>query len=348
MRAKPRDAVTYGIDIGKTVFHVAGTDSAGHVVQQIRLSRHTLLEFFANAAPARIGMEACPGSQWLARKLRTLGHAVHIMPAQFVKPYVKSNKNDAIDARAIAEAVTRPDMRFVQIKGLEQIEIQAIHRIRERLMGARTAIINQMRAFLLECGIPVHQGPGRFKADFQDIISDDTNDVSPLIRTLLLELRGELRSVEERIEALNHRVAAHALQDELTRRLITIPGIGNLTASALTAAVGDGHQFRSARDMAAWLGLVPAQYSTGGKPTLLGISKRGNGYVRRLLIHGARACVIHLDRSKDRLGRWITALEARMHRNKVVVALANKLARIAWVLMTRKGVLYEKCSTPMA
>lgn len=342
MRSKPRGAVVYGIDIGKSLFHVAGTDQVGNVLQQIKMGRETLIEFFSNASPALVGMEACPGSQWLARKLQALGHTVRIMPAQFVKPYVKSNKSDAIDARAIAEAVTRPDMRFAQIKGQAQLEVQALHRVRERLMSSRTALINQMRAFLLESGVPVHKGAGRFKADFPKLIADESNELTPSTRNLLLELREELRSVETRLEGLTDRIEAQAAEDDLTRRLATVPGIGKLTASALAAAAGDAKQFAKARDMAAWLGLVPAQHSTGGKTTLLGISKRGNAYVRKLLVHGARTCVIHLDRSRDRLGRWLTSLESRMHRNKVVVALANKIARIAWVVMTRQGALYEK------
>lgn len=342
MRNQPRGAVVYGIDLGKSTFHVVGLDATGKVIQRAKFSRETLIQFFAVATVAKVGMEACPGAHWLARKLVALGHAVRIIPAQFVKPYVKSNKNDTVDAEAIAEALTRPSMRFVPIKRTDQIDLQAQHRIRDNLVSARTALICQMRAFCLEYGIAMRQGAGVFKLDIQRVLADEDNDLTPVMRRLLQESWSDLLSLEERIATLNRQIQAVADGEEATRRLMTVPGIGPLTATALVAAVGDGKQFAHARDMAAWLGLVPAQYSTGGQTKLGAISRRGNPYVRRLLIHGARSCLLHLDRLKHRLGGWISRLQERMHQNKVVVALANKLARIAWAILVKPGTTYRR------
>jgi transposase len=342
MRNSPRGAAVYGVDIGKNLFHVVGLDDVGRPIQRVKFRRDTLLAFFAAAPAALIGMEACPGAQWLARKLQAQGHRVRIIPAQFVKPYVKANKNDTLDAEAIAEAVTRPTMRFVQMKSPDQIDTQALHRVRDRQVSSRTRLINQMRAFCLEFGIAIRQGAGVFKLDIPRILQDEANDLTSAMRRLLEDLLNELKALEARIAVVTREIEALASRDDTAHRLTTIPGIGPLSATALIAAVGDGKQFRKARDLAAWLGLVPRQHSTGGKPTLLGIRKRGNPYVRRLLIHGARSCFIHLNRSHDRLGAWIDKLSARMHANKVVVALANKIARIAWVIMTRPEALYKR------
>jgi transposase len=333
---------TYGIDLGKSKFHVVGVDDKGHALVRRTFRRASLLEYFANVPAALVGMEACPGSHWLARKLTTCGHTVRIIPAQFVKPFVKSNKNDVIDAAAIAEAVTRPSMRFVAVKRCDQFDLQALHRVRDRLVSSRTRLISQMRAFLLEYGIALQNGAGMFRQQLPTVVADEVNELTPAMRALLGELWNEFKTLDERIVAVSHQIEALAARDDVARRLTSIPGIGALTATALLAAVGDGKQFRRGRDLAAWLGLVPKQYSTGGKPTLLGISKRGNPYVRRLLIHGARACVLHLDRRRDRLGAWLDRLCGRMHSNKVVVALANKLARIAWAVLTRPGSSYER------
>jgi transposase len=287
-------------------------------------------------------MEACPGSQWLARQLQASGHRVRIIPAQFVKPYVKSNKNDVIDAAAIAEAITRPTMRFVEVKTVAQSELQALHRIRDRMVASRTRLICQMRALCLEFGVAIHQGAGKFKADLPHVLTDDENDLTPAMRRLLTDLFADLRRLEERIAEVTREIEASAAQDERCRRLMTVPGVGPMVATAIVASAGDGRQFRTARDMAAWLGLVPRQHSTGGKTTLLGISRRGNHYVRRLLIHGARSCILHLNRSRDRLGAWIDGLQRRMHINKVTVALAAKLALVAWVILNRPGAIYER------
>jgi transposase len=233
-------------------------------------------------------------------------------------------------------------MRFVQVKQTEQVDLQALHRARDLIVSTRTRLICQMRAFCLEYGIAMRNGAGAFKLDVLKVLNDDTNELTPAMRHLLRELWNQLQELEARIQKFTRQIESIASRSQFARRLLTIPGIGPLGATALLAAVGDGKQFKSGRDMAAWLGLTPAQYSTGGKSTLLGVSKRGHAYVRRLLIHGARSCVIHLDRTRDRLGSWITDLQRRMHINKVVVALANKLARIAWVVLTRPGALYQR------
>lgn len=345
---KPTNASVYGIDLGKNVFHVAGADSDGSIIGNWKLRRDSLLQFFRDALPALIGMEACPGSQWLARHLQAFGHRVRIIPAQFVKPYVKSNKNDVIDAAAIAEAVTRPTMRFVEIKTAAQAELQALHRIRDGMVANRTRLVCQMRGLCIEFGVAIHQGIGKFKADLPRVLANDENDLTPMMRHLLADLFSDLRRLEERIAEVTREIEANAAQDERARRLMTVPGIGPLVATAILASAGDGRQFRRARDMAAWLGLVPRQHSTGGKPTLLGISRRGNHYLRRLLIHGARSCVMHLDRSRDRLGAWIDELQKRMHVNKVTVALAAKVARVAWVILNRPGAIYERRDPTMA
>lgn len=342
VRNKPREAAVFGVDIGKNVFHVVGLDPAGHPIQKATFRRDTVLQFFERATPTIVGMEACPGSQWLARKLQGFGHTVRIVAAKFVKPFVKSNKSDIIDAEAIAGAVTRPTMRFVEVRTSDQIDVQALHRVRDRLVAQRTRVICQMRAFCLEYGIAMHQGAGKFKANMPRVLEDEDNDLSAPMRQLLMSLFEDIRYLEQRIAEVSRQIEAAADADDTARRLMTVPGIGALTATGLLAAAGTGRQFKRARDMAAWLGLVPREHSTGGKTTLLGISKRGSSYLRRLLIHGARTCLLHLDRTRDRLGVWLDGLQARMHNNKAAVALAAKIARVAWVIMTRPGAIYNR------
>lgn len=342
IRNRPRPAHVFGVDIGKTLFHVVGLDRDGGVLQKAKFRRETLLQFFDRAEPTIVGMEACPGSQWLARKLAALGHDVRIVPARFVKPYIKSNKNDLIDAEAIAEAVSRPTMRFVEVKTEEQVDGQALHRIRQQLVSQRTRLICQMRAFCLEYGVALRPGVGCFRIDLPAAVANKNNDLSQTMRRLLMDLFADLDALERRIVKVTAEIEAAASKDERIQRLMTIPGVGPLGATALVAAVGEAKQFRKARDMSSWLGIVPRQASTGGKPTLLGISKRGNSYLRKLIIHGARSCLMHLDRSRDRLGIWLDDLEKRMHRNKVAVALANKLVRIAWVILTKPGTFYTR------
>jgi len=331
---------TLGIDIGKSTFHLVGLDERGHPVLKQKLSREKLMQFIANLPTCLIGMESCPGSQHLARRFLDSGHQVRLMAAQFVKPYVKSNKSDFLDAEAIAEAVTRPTMRFVPVKTPAQQDLQALHRVREGLVGERTLIVNQIRAFLLEYGIPVPQGISKIRQALPGLLEDAGNGLTDRMRALLAELRDLLIDLDVRIQHLSGEIKREADDDPAARRLMTIPGVGPLSATALIAAIGDGKVFHSGRELAAFLGLVPRQHSTGGKPTLLGISKRGNTYVRTLLVHGARAVLIHSERRTDRLGLWAKTLRGRAHSNVVAVALANKIARVAWAVLV-KGTTYQ-------
>jgi transposase len=348
MRIKPLpETFAYGIDIGKKVFHVVAVNREGAVIQRGKFTRETLQSFFDLAPKALSGMEACPGSQWLARKLILIGHDARIIPARFAKAYVKSNKTDTVDAAAIAEAVTRPTMRFVEVRSPEQVDLQALHRIRDRLVGQRTRLMNQARAFCIEYGLAMRIGAGGFHADIRRHLANPENDLTPGMRDLLNDLLEDLAYIEVRVKALSAKIEAIAKEDETISRLLTIPGIGALGATALVAAAGDGRQFRKGRDMAAWLGLVPAEYSTGGRQKLLGISKRGNSYVRSPIVHGARSCLLHLNRENHALGRWLSALEARTHRNKAIVALANKLTRIVWAILTKPGTVYLRSKGAM-
>ena len=330
-----------GIDIGKNTFRIVGPDSSGKPVLHGKFRRDRLLVHFANAPAALIGMESCPGSQWLARKLQASGHTVKIIPAQFVKPYVSSNKNDMVDAAAIAKAVTRPTMRFVQVRQPEQSARQALHRVRDRYMSQRTGLINQIGGFLLEFGIAVRQGAGVSRLDVPRVLGDEENELRPSMRTLLGNLWNDLKLLEIRIEELSKQIQRSVQYSDSARRPMIVPAIGPLATNALEASAGNGHQFANGRFFAAWLGLTPREYSTGGKTTLLGISRRGNTYLRRILIHGARSCAQTCDRQRHPLGAWITKLEQRMHRNKVIVALANKIARVAWKILTKPEEIYR-------
>jgi len=326
--------VTLGLDLGKNWIHMVGLDEDGRIVLHRRVRRDRLLAQTVNMPTCLIGMEACCGAHHLGRSLEAQGHTARLMPPQYVKPFVKSNKNDYRDAEANAEAVQRPTMRYVPLKSEAQLDLQTIHRVRQRLVGRRTALINQLRAILLERGITVPQRRRILERRLPGILADEQNGLSPRIRHLIEDLRAEWHELDARIEAFNAELTSTAREDDACRRLCEIPGIGVLNATALVAAVGNGATFDKGRDMAAWLGLVPRQHSTGGKQRLLGISKRGNKYLRTLLIHGARAALPHLAARDDALGSWLRALLARVHRNVAVVALANKLARIAWAVLT--------------
>lgn len=329
---------TVGIDIGKTWFHLVACNRAGKPVVRHKFNRGRLAEFIANLPQCLIGMEACPGSQHLARKFQRSGHDVRLIAPKFIKAYLKSQKNDFNDAEAIAEAVSRPTMRFVAVKSDEQLDLQALHRIRERLIGQRTAAINQIRAFLIEYGVPVKEGRASLRRELPDILEDGENGVSPRMRQLIATLYHHWQSLEALIAEQTHEIEVIAKRSDDCRRLVTVPGIGPLSATALVAAVGNGAMFSKGRELAAWLGLVPQQHSTGGKSKLLGIGKRGNRYVRMLFIHGARSCLKHMNRDNHELGPWMTTLEQRAHRNVVAIALANKMARIAWVVLARQQV----------
>ena len=326
--------VTLGLDLGKNWLHMVGLDQDGRIVLRRRVRRHQLLRLTANMPTCRIGMEACGGAHHLARALKAQGHEARLMPPQYVKPFVKANKNDYRDAEAAAEAVQRPTMRFVPVKNESQLDLQTLHRVRTRLVGQRTALINQLRAILLERGIIVPQGRRVLERSLPEILAEESNGLSPRVRRLIEDLRAEWRALDERIAAFDDELVAVAKQEADCRRLCEIPGIGALNATALVAAVGNASAFTRGRDLAAWLGLTPREHSTGGKQRLLGISKRGNKHLRTLLIHGARAALPHLAQRPDALGHWLRSLLARAHRNVVIVALANKLARMAWAVLT--------------
>jgi transposase len=261
--------------------HIIAFDSRGAIVMRKRLAQARLLELLANSPSSLVGMEACPGSNYLGRRIQELGHTVRLIPAQYVKPYVKTNKNDYLDAEAIAEAVTRPTMRFVPIKSVEQLDLQTMHRIRDRMVYQRTSLISQIRSFLMEYGVVMASGVAAFKRDLPRLLPECPDRLSGTLMVLIERLREELRELEARIEEISREIEDVASRDDTARRLMTVPGIGPLGATAFLAAVGDVRRFRRARDLAAWIGLVPRQHSTGGKPMLLGISKRGNSYLRR-------------------------------------------------------------------
>jgi transposase len=336
---------TIGIDLSKTSFHVIGLDARGEIVLRKKFSRKQLLHFTSNKQQMLIGMEACGGAHFLGRALRTQGHDARLMPAQFVKPFRKSNKNDYLDAEAIAEAVQRPTMRFVPIKTDNQLDLQALHRVRDRWVARRTAVMNQMRGFLLERGITIRKGPSHLSSQLQGLLEDADTPLSGRLRLLILELKHEWDELETRIEAANAELQQIAKQDDACCRLMEIPGFGPLVSTALVAAIGNGITFRKGRDLSAWLGLVPRQHSTGGKTRLLGISKRGNEYLRRMFLHGARSVVAQMGRNRSALGLWLADLSGRSHRNIAVVALANKMARTAWAILTN-GTSY--CAPALA
>jgi len=331
---------TIGIDLGKTVFHMVGLNVRGEAVVRKKFSRTRLLPFTAKLRVELIGMEACRGAHFLGRALREQGHEVRLIPAQYVKPYVKTNKSDYIDAEAIAEAVGRPTMRFVPIKTDDQLDLQSLHRVRERWVMRRTAVINQIRGLLFERGITLRKGRCHLETALPDILEDADSKLSSAVRLLLVQLKMELTQLAMRLEEADALIQKTAQESEVCRRLDAIPGIGPVTATALLAAIGNGGAFRKGREFAAWVGLVPREHSTGGKQKLLGISKRGNGYLRRLFVQGARAVLQFREKQSPGLRAWLAQLTSRTHYNVAGVALANKLARIAWAVLA-KGEVYR-------
>jgi len=287
-----------------------------------------------------VGIEACSGAHFIGAALRDQGHDVRLIPAQFVKPFLKSNKNDFLDAEAIAEAVGRQNMRFVPIKSDDQLDLQALHRVRDRLVHRRTAVINQIRGFLLERGITFAKGPANLRNHMAAILEDADQNLTPRMRMLLDRVWQEWKQLEIEITAVSEEIERISNEDAGCKRLRQIPGVGPLVSTATVAAIGNGGAFRKGREFAAWLGLVPRQHSTGGKARLYGISKRGNIYLRRMFIHGARAVLLRVKYNTGGFGQWVHQLEQRAPRNKVIVAIANKLARIAWAVLF-KGVDYH-------
>lgn len=337
-----------GIDLGKNVCSIVGLDEAGAVVLRRRMKRETLTGFVAKLPACIVAMEACCGAHHLGRLCMASGHDVRLMSPEYVRPYIKAQKNDDRDAEGIAEAATRPTMRFVELKTQEQLDLQTLHRSRDRLVSERTALINQLRAILLERGIIVPQGKRQLQQYLIGMMAEsDANDLGARMRILIADGQAQWRDLDRRIALFDAEFVAFAKENEDARRLVTIPGVGVTIASALIAAVGKAETFGRGRDLAAWLGLVPRQWTTGGKPKLMGISKRGNKYLRKQLIHGARAALPHLAARDTALGRWAKDLISRVHPNVAVVALANKLARIAWAVL-RRGERFTAKGMPQA
>src|SRR5713101_6240614 len=334
-----------GIDIGKNSFHLVGQDRRGRIVLRQKWSRGQGEARLANLPPCLIGMEACTGAHHLSRKLQALGHDARLMPAKYVRPYSKGEKNDYRDAEAIAEAVQRPTMKFVATKSADQLDLQALHRVRERLVGQRTGIINQIRAFLLERGIAVRQGLRFLRAELPTILATRTDVLSPRMLRIIEDLGGDWRRLDERIEGLSTEIGALACGDPACDRLMTVPGIGPIISSAMVAAIGNGTAFAKGRDFGAWLGLVPKQISTGDRTILGKISRRGNRYLRVLFVQAAWVLLVRI-KNWERYGlkSWIEAAKRRLHHNVLAIALANKLARIAWAVLA-KGRAFELTRT---
>jgi transposase len=326
---------TIGLDIAKNVFQVHGVDHHGTVVLRKRLSRGKVLAFFANLPRCVFGLEACGGAHYWARELTKLGHEVRLMPPQYVRPYVKTNKHDAADAEACCEAVQRPGMRFVPVKNEQQQSLLMLHRIRDRLIAERTGTINAIRGHMAEFGMVAAQRDAGLQALVAIIVDDDDVRLPAMARELLVLQLEHLRQIEARIAALDGRLVRQAREDDACRRLTEAPGIGPVIATAMVATVGNARLFATGRSFAAWLGLTPRQHATGGKERLLGISKRGDGYLRRQLMHGARS-LVRLAQGRERHPwAWINALLARRPFNVVVAAVANKLARMIWAMLSR-------------
>ena len=336
---------TIGIDLAKTVFQIHGVDERGKVLLRKAVKRADLVKVLSALPPCLVGMEACGGAHYWARRLIEMGHTVKLMAPQFVKPYVKTNKNDARDAEAICEAVTRPTMRFVPVKDVEQQTVLALHRARQGFVVERTAQANQMRGLLYELGIVIPKGIRYIDKQLPEILEDAENGLPQISRALFARLFEHFQQLGNQVKELESQIKAWHKQSAASERIEAIPGIGALTASALVASIGDAKTFKSGRQLAAWLGLVPRQDSSGGKEKLLGISKRGDVYLRTLLIHGARAVLFHRMRQVEHQDGWLMKLRARRNPNVAAVALANKNARVVWALLAHGR---EYCATPVA
>ena len=323
-----------GVDIAKNVFHVHGVDRHDQPQWSAKLTREKWLDAICNKVPAgaEVAMESCASSHHWARQLQSRGYIVKLIAAKYVKPYVKTNKNDTVDAEAICEAAGRPTMRFVAPKSTIQQDGQATHRIRSELIQQRTAKANQIRGLVAEYGVVAPIGIGQLRRAVPCWLEDADNGLSDYFRTLLIELWHDLQHLDERVEQMDGKILMLAQDDPVARKLLAIRGVGPLCATALSNVLGDGSAFRKGRDFAVSLGLTPRQHSTGGRENLLGISKRGDSYLRSVLVHGARSVVCRAKNKDDNLSQWINSLAKRKHHNVVTIALANKTARIAWAL----------------
>ena len=347
-QSTPSTVTTIGIDIGKNTFHLVGLDPRGAIVLQLKTSREQLERRLANVRRCLVGMEACSGAHHIGRQLEALGHDVRLIPAQYVKPFLKGHKNDYRDAEAIAEAVQRPTMHFVSIKTPEQMDLLALHRVRSRLVSQRTGVINQIRGFLIERGITVRQGPAPLRKALSGILSSGSPALSPRMVRLIADLAEDWHRLDDRIATVSAEIEALAQQDGPCQRLMTVPGIGPIISSAVVAAIGNGTGFKQGRDFGAWLGLVPKQESTGDRTILGKISKRGNKYLRTLFVQAAHVILARRPSAAMRgLWPWIEQASRRLHRNMLAIALANKLARIAWAVLAR-GRDYQPTIMPHA
>jgi transposase len=335
---------TLGIDLAKSIFRLHGVDGRGAVVLRRQVTRKQLLPFLAKLSPCLVGMEACAGAHYWAREVEKLGHTVRLMSPHFVAPYRKSQKNDGNDAAAICEAVGRPSMRFVPVKSAAQQDVQALHRIRFQLIKWRTALANEIRGLLGEYGIVVARGIGPLRRQLSLILEDGENQLSGFFREMLGEMAERFKLVDQRIGQYDLKVDRVFGQDERCQRLAKVEGVGSLIATALVAAVGNAHDFKNGRELSAWLGLVPRQHSSGGRNVLLGISKRGDRYLRTLLIHGARAAVRVVERRRDHRSIVINRLKLKRGPNVAAVALANHNARVLWALLTRGEEYRPRCA----
>ena len=331
---------TIGLDIAKRVFQVHGIDDQGQVVVQKQLSRSEVLQWFSNQTPCLVGVESCATSTYWAREISKLGHEVKLMPPAYVKPYVRRQKNDKTDAAAICEAVTRPSMRFVAIKTIEQQAVQVLHRARELLVSQRTQAVNALRAHLAEFGYIFPLGKVGVDQAIRAMQDMSEAELPAFVRQVLTSLIDQIEQLKKEVRKLDQQMQAWHKENADSQRLATIPGVGVVTASAIVAAIGDGKQFRSGREFASWLGMVPRQNSSGGKERLGRISKNGNAYVRTLLITGATALLRGSYRTKAAGGQWFTELLKRKSARLATVALANKMARVAWAILT-KGNAYH-------
>ncbi|MPW15756.1 IS110 family transposase [Paraburkholderia sp. CNPSo 3157] len=326
-----------GIDLGKHCFHLHAQSASGRTVLRKKLTRKQMFTLLSNVPSCTVAMEACAGAHWVARRLQALGHQARLISPQYVKPFLQGNKNDFADAQAICEAASRPSMRFVSPHNETQQMISALHRVREALVRDRTGTVNQIHAFLLEFGVSLPKGAAVIRR-LPGVLA--AYDLPPQLVALLERLQAHFKYLDEQVRQIESELIRQLREDERSQRLLEIPGIGPITASVLATELGDVRQFACARQFAASIGLVPRQYSTGGKPTLLGISKRGDKNLRRLLVQCARTVMLQIERRTDRLGIWVRGLLTRRHSNVVACALANKLARIAWAILA-KGTHYQ-------
>ena len=331
---------TLGIDLAKNVFQICGMNAHGKVILTKRLSRKKLLPYLANIQACLIGIEACGGAHFWAREITKLGHTVKIMSPQFVKPTIKTNKSDYNDAEGICEAVARPTMRFVPMKTIEQQDVQCVHRIRSQLIKSQTALVNQMRGLLSEYGVVIPKGIGHVRKAVPQLLEDADNGLSDLFRTLLNDRYAHLKALDEQVKTYDQKIQALFKQDAKAQRLESVEGVGPMGATAFIAAIGDPNAFSNGRQVSAWLGIVPGQHSSGDKTVLLGISKRGDCYLRTLLIHGGRSAVTAAEKKQDPRSRWINGIVARRGKNVAAVAVANKNARHHTLLSRSNTAVY--------